>query len=88
MQQDESTDLGKDMTLEPAPDPGYDNILEGYECPWCGETFCRNQKVVYAELNQDVYYWFHKRCLPAAKQDLLERMGFDIEERDGITIDF
>lgn len=75
------------MRDEQEQDPMYDNILEGDECPICRKGFYRHETLVYAELLSNVSYWFHRKCLTSSKEELLEDMGFVLEEREGASLD-
>ena len=82
---DEEEEIEEEGIEEESP---LDRVLEGHTCPCCEKGFYRAHTIVYAQLTRDVDYYFHKTCLSRFKVDFLEKLGFDMEEREGSTFDF
>ena len=72
--------------IEPPEEGEYRGILDGYTCPCCREGFYRTETIIIAE-NEIQTFYFHKDCLTDEMYDLLEALGFEIDEREGPSLD-
>lgn len=73
--------------VEPEADPYAPYpVLDDCTCPMCGEGFMSDDEIAQASGASSVWF-FHRKCLTAEGEELLEALDFEISTKTGAYLE-